>query len=144
MLYTGKDFYVIDFEGEPGRSLSERRAKGSPLRDVAGMLRSFHYAATFSLADSIENGLIRREDRSLLQSWARFWQLLTSAEYLNSYLEVVGESHLLPSSQEDTEFLLNIYTLEKAVFELGFELQNRPERAWIPLQSIVQMMETPN
>ena len=144
VLYTGKDFYVIDFEGEPGRSLSERRAKGSPLRDVAGMLRSFHYAATFSLADSIENGLIRREDRSLLQSWARFWQLLTSAEYLNSYLEVVGESHLLPSSQEDTEFLLNIYTLEKAVFELGFELQNRPELAWIPLQSIVQMMETPN
>ena len=143
VLYTGKDFYVIDFEGGPGRSLSERRAKGSPLRDVAGMLRSFHYAATFSLNDSIENGLIREEDRESLQSWARFWQTLTSAEYLNSYLEVIGESNLLPPSRQDTEFLLNIYTLEKAIFELGFELQNRPELAWIPLQGIIQTLETP-
>lgn len=144
VLYTGKDFYVIDFEGEPGRSLSERRAKGSPLRDVAGMLRSFHYAATFSLHDSIENGLIREEDRESLQSWARFWQTLTSAEYLSSYLEVIGDSHLLPPSREDTEFLLNIYTLEKAIFELGFELQNRSELVWIPLQGIIQALETPN
>lgn len=143
VLYTGKDFYVIDFEGEPGRSLSERRAKGSPLRDVAGMLRSFHYAATFSLHYSIQNGLIREEDRESLQSWARFWQRLTSAEYLNSYLEVIGDSHLLPASRADTEFLLNIYTLEKAIFELGFELQNRSELVWIPLQGILQELETP-
>src|SRR3989475_5090040 len=87
VLYTGNDFVIIDFEGEPTRPLSVRRLKRSPLRDVAGMLRSFHYASYAALLGQTPG--VRPEDFATLEPWARFWYLAVSAAFLNGYLAVV-------------------------------------------------------
>ncbi|HEY8475470.1 MAG TPA: maltose alpha-D-glucosyltransferase [Chloroflexota bacterium] len=142
VLYTGKDFVVIDFEGEPARSLSERRIKRSPLRDVAGMLRSFHYAASVALMGPTSGGVVRPEDQSALEPWARFWYVWVSAAYLRAYLDVARDATFLPHAREELIVLLDAYLLEKAIYELGYELNNRPSWARIPLQGILQLMET--
>lgn len=138
VLYTGKDFIIIDFEGEPARSLSERRLKRSPLRDVAGMLRSFHYAAHHAVLTQA----MRPEDLPALQKWATFWQLWVSAVYLKSYLELAGPAGFLPKGEGELQILLDAFCLEKAVYELAYELNNRPDWVGIPLQGILQLLET--
>ena len=136
VLVTGNDFMIIDFEGEPARSLSERRAKRSPLQDVAGMLRSFHYAAyTPLLAQRSLDG-----QRQSLESWARYWQRWVSAAFVESYLTRSGVAHYLPSSRSETELLLDAYMLDKAIYELGYELNNRPSWVAIPLQGIADFL----
>jgi len=141
VLYTGKDFVIIDFEGEPARSLSERRIKRSPLRDVAGMIRSFHYAAHSALLDQASLGL-KSEDLSALQHWAQFWYVWVSSCFLMSYLNGVKPAQLLPDDQEQRRILLDTYLLEKAVYEIGYELNNRPDWLQVPLQGILQMIKT--
>jgi maltose alpha-D-glucosyltransferase/alpha-amylase len=141
LLYTGKDFVIIDFEGEPGRPLSERRLKRSPLRDVAGMLRSFHYAAYTALHNETTIGLISPERLPLMEAWATFWQTWVSVSFLKSYLGVMGEHRVLPSTQDETQLLLNIFLLEKAVYELGYELNNRPGWVQIPLRGILRLLD---
>ncbi|HLH73542.1 MAG TPA: maltose alpha-D-glucosyltransferase, partial [Chloroflexota bacterium] len=86
VLYTGKDFMIIDFEGEPARPISERRIKRSPMIDVAGMLRSFHYAASTGLLSAAEMGALRPEDLGTIEPWVRFWQVWVSAAFLKHYL----------------------------------------------------------
>jgi len=140
VLYTGKDFVIIDFEGEPARPLSERRLKRSPLRDVAGMLRSFDYAVHNGLRVQHATGLIRREDLQLLEPWARTWTTWVSVAFLQSYLRAAGQGEFLPDKQEDFELLLRILVLEKAIYELGYELNNRPEWVPIPLRGIRQLI----
>ncbi len=142
VLYTGKDFVIIDFEGEPARPLTERRIKRSPLRDVAGMLRSFHYAAHTALANQVEAGVIRAEDRLGLEPWARLWNLWISSAFLRAYLRTAGEAAYLPRGREEFETLLHAYHLEKAIYELGYELNNRPTWVWLPLLGIQQLLET--
>ena len=139
VLYTGKDFIIIDFEGEPARPLSVRRLKESPLRDVAGMLRSFHYAAYSSLVGQVAG--VRPEDSAVLEPWARFWQLWVSATFLNAYLSVTKDAHFLPQDQDDLFVLLDAYILQKAIYELGYELNNRPDWVGIPLDGIRQILE---
>jgi len=133
VLYTGEDFMIIDFEGEPARPLSERRLKRSPLQDVAGMLRSFHYAAYAAYFAQALDGQ--------LELWARFWHLWVSVAYLKSYLEVVGDAAFLPRSPDELKLLLDSYLIEKAVYELGYELNNRPDWVKIPLQGILQTVQ---
>jgi maltose alpha-D-glucosyltransferase/alpha-amylase len=132
VLFTGKDFLIIDFEGEPARSYSERRLKRSPLRDVAGMIRSFHYAS-YSV-------LIQKEgaDPNIrnAEEWAEEWYRYISAIYLNSYLENVKGQPFIPADENDLHLLLEIFLLEKAVYELGYELNNRPDWVVIPIRSI--------
>jgi maltose alpha-D-glucosyltransferase/alpha-amylase len=140
VLYTGKDFVLIDFEGEPARPLSERRLKRSPLRDVAGMLRSFHYAVCAALRDHEARGLLRPEQATVLGPWASFWQQWVAATFLRGYLEVAGEASFVPTAREELQVLLDAHLLEKAVYELGYELNNRPEWVGIPLQGILQVM----
>jgi maltose alpha-D-glucosyltransferase/alpha-amylase len=140
VLYTGKDFVIIDFEGEPARPISERRIKRSPLRDVAGMLRSFHYAAYVALTRLEEGGLIRSEELAFLEAWARFWHVWVGTFFLNAYLEVALEGGFLPETREDLKVLLDIYLLEKAIYEVGYELNNRPPWTKIPLQGIEQVL----
>lgn len=137
VLYTGKDFVITDFEGEPARAISERRLKRSPLRDVAGMLRSFNYAALFAL----RTGSFRPEDVTNLEPWARFWNLWVSVGFLKSYFEIAANRGLLPKSKEELKTLLDIHMLEKAVYELNYELNNRPDRVNVPIQGILEIVQ---
>ncbi|NJP05432.1 MAG: maltose alpha-D-glucosyltransferase [Chloroflexaceae bacterium] len=141
ILYTGNDFMIIDFEGEPAKSLSERRRKRSPLTDVAGMLRSFHYAAHTALFHEIEAGLVHPENVPPLQRWAQFWYIWVSTTFLKSYLDTTHQAVFLPRSQEEMQALLQAYLLDKAVYELGYELNNRPHWVRIPLWGIAQLLE---
>jgi maltose alpha-D-glucosyltransferase/alpha-amylase len=140
VLYTGKDFVIIDFEGEPARPLSERRLKRSPLRDVAGMLRSFHYAVCAALRDQDLRGLLDPEGAAKLAPWTSFWLQWVSATFLRGYLEVAGEASFVPTAREELQVLLDAHLLEKAVYELGYELNNRPDWVGIPLQGILQVL----
>ncbi|GAB4347730.1 MAG: maltose alpha-D-glucosyltransferase [Candidatus Abyssubacteria bacterium] len=142
VLYTGKDFVIIDFEGEPARPISERRIKRSPLRDVAGMLRSFHYAAYSAFFKQQQSGIVREDDFEYLEKMAGLWSLWVGAVFLTAYLEVAGPGGFLPTTTDELELLLNVYLLEKAVYELGYELNNRPDWIRIPLQGIAQLLQT--
>jgi maltose alpha-D-glucosyltransferase/alpha-amylase len=137
VLFTGKDFIIIDFEGEPARPLSERRIKRSPLRDVAGMVRSFHYAAYFAL---LREARIRPEDIPVLEPWADLWYRYASAIFFKSYLDPVKDAPFIPKENEELKTMLKVFLLEKAVYELGYELNNRPEWVIIPLRGIKDIM----
>jgi maltose alpha-D-glucosyltransferase/alpha-amylase len=140
VLYTGKDFVIIDFEGEPARPVSERLIKRSPLRDVAGMLRSFHYAACTGLQVCESRGWVQPENRAALASWADYWFKWMGAIFLKEYLSVVGENALLPPNADEVQVLLESYLLEKAIYELGYELNNRPDWVRIPISGILHVM----
>ena len=137
VLYTGKDFVVLDFEGEPARPLSERRLKRSPLKDIAGMLRSFSYAASFALrSDSF-----RPEDRPALEKWGRYWQIWVSVAFVKSYLASAAQAGFLPKSRDEMKLLLDLFVLDKAIYELAYELNNRPDWVDVPLQGIREIMQ---
>ena len=140
VLYTGKDFVIIDFGGERSRPLSERRMKRSPLRDVAGMLQSFSYAVTLALRNEVESGTIRPENLAEMQQWANVWHRWVSLTFVNSYLSTAADANFLPKSAPELEVLLNAYILEKAVSELAYELNYRLDWAEIPLQRILQLL----
>jgi len=144
VLYTGKDFIIIDFEGEPARPMSERRMKRSPLRDVAGMLQSFNYAVNQALRNEVDTGMIRPESLPTMEQWAQFWYGWVASAFLNSYLLTTTDATFLPKSSQELQVLLDAYLLEKAVYELGYELNNRPDWAEIPLQRILQLLEFQN
>jgi trehalose synthase-fused probable maltokinase len=138
VLFTGRDFVFIDFEGEPSRPLAERRLKGSALRDVAGMLRSFHYAAfaSFLLAGGAPSG----GPAATVASWAGLWQDTVSASFLRGYVEATRGNALLP---RDPGPLLELFLLEKAVYELGYELNNRPDWLAIPVDALERIALVP-
>jgi len=141
VLYTGKDFVILDFEGEPARPLGERRLKRSALRDVAGMLRSFHYAAHASLFSLAESGILQPSDRPRLEPWARFWTHWVSVAFLKAYRATAESTPgVIPSDAEALHTLLDAYLLEKATYELTYELNNRPDWVQIPLQGIVDLL----
>ncbi len=141
LLYTGKDFVVIDFEGEPARPLSERRIKRSPLRDVAGMIRSFHYAAHTAHAVTAAAAVRRPEETAALDGWATFWYRWVASAFLRSYLATAGDAPFLPRTREELDVLLHIYVLEKAVYEVGYELNNRPDWVWLPLRGVLEELD---
>jgi maltose alpha-D-glucosyltransferase / alpha-amylase len=138
VLYTGRDFVIIDFEGEPARPLSERRIKRSPLRDVAGMLRSFHYASYAALYGQVSG--IRPEDFPALEPWARYWYTWVSVAFLKAYLAAAKEKLFLPADPAELQVLLDAYLLEKGTYELGYELNNRPDWIKVPLQGLLQLL----
>jgi maltose alpha-D-glucosyltransferase/alpha-amylase len=140
VLYTGKDFMIIDFEGEPGRPMSERRLKRSPLRDVSGMIRSFQYAAYAALFGRIAGVTQRPEMLPVLAEWAAQWNAWTTAVYLKGYFATAGKAVFLPAAPEDLRTLLDIYTLEKALYEVAYELNNRPDWVRVPLNGILKLM----
>jgi len=140
VLYTGKDFVIIDFEGEPARPLSERRIKRCALRDVAGMLRSFHYAAYSALLNQETSGTVRPGGISALEPWARLWYLWVSAAFLKAYLARAAQVPFLPQEREELQVMLDAFVLEKAIYELGYELNNRPDWVRIPLQGILDLV----
>jgi maltose alpha-D-glucosyltransferase / alpha-amylase len=131
---------IIDFEGEPVRPISERRIKRSPLRDVAGMLRSFQYAAYSSYFSRIGGMAVSEEEAARLRQWADFWSFWVSAAYLGSYIEHAARAPFMPVSRDHLEILLEVYLLEKAVYEVGYEMNNRPTWLGIPLSGIMRQV----
>jgi maltose alpha-D-glucosyltransferase/alpha-amylase len=137
------DFVLLDFEGEPARPLSQRRHKQSPLKDVAGMLRSFSYAAFAALREY--QGRLDRAvgttEHARLETWAKAWERCASAEFLRGYRETVGDNtRLLPEANE-AQTLLEAFLLEKALYELLYELNNRPAWILIPIAGILSLCE---
>ncbi|QJD94424.1 maltose alpha-D-glucosyltransferase [Mucilaginibacter robiniae] len=133
VLFTGKDFLILDFEGEPARSYSERRLKYSPLRDVAGMIRSFHYAAYGSL---FLDNQIREEDINKLIPYVEQWYHYMAGFFMQSYLDKAKGQAFVPKDVEDLDILLQTFLLQKAVYELNYELNNRPTWVMVPLRGI--------
>jgi maltose alpha-D-glucosyltransferase/alpha-amylase len=136
VLWTGNDFVIIDFEGEPGRPLSQRRFRRNPLRDVAGMVRSLRYAS----AAELRSGRHRPEDAVRLEAWARAWSGWVSAAFLAGYLERAQGSRLVPTNGADLAMVLEFFLLEKCVYEIGYELNNRPDWLEIPLRGLLELL----
>jgi maltose alpha-D-glucosyltransferase/alpha-amylase len=137
VLFTGKDFVIIDFEGEPERPVSERYIKASPLRDVAGMLRSFHYAAHAALRGQAQP-IITQHANIPIERWATYWSTWTSSTFLRGYLAAAADGGFLPKEESQLHVLLRAYLLEKALYELRYELNNRPDWVNIPLEGLQQ------
>ncbi|HSL24305.1 MAG TPA: maltose alpha-D-glucosyltransferase [Vicinamibacterales bacterium] len=137
VLWAENDYYIIDFEGEPARPLGERREKQLALKDIAGMLRSFGYAAYAGLFTFSST---RPDDFARLEPWARAWQLWTSAAFLRTYFDVAGGAEFIPASPADTDRLLDAFVLDKALYEMRYELNNRPEWVRIPLGNILHLL----
>jgi maltose alpha-D-glucosyltransferase/alpha-amylase len=135
------DFVFLDFEGEPARSLAERRRKQSPLKDVAGMLRSFSYAAHFALRhlrdEEAESTREAASDR--LIAWARFWENAASTRFLQAYRQTIAANPALLPEPQSSQALLDVYLLEKALYELLYELNNRPTWLRIPIFGILSL-----
>ncbi len=138
VLWSSGDFMIIDFEGEPLKPIKQRRTKHLPIKDVVGMLRSYSYAAFAGLL-KVTEGQSPKFDQ--LVHWSHAWELVNSAAFLQSYLEVALPTGLLPQKQEDLGLVLECYTLDKALYELQYELNNRPDWVGIPLRAIIRMIE---
>jgi maltose alpha-D-glucosyltransferase / alpha-amylase len=138
LLYTGKDFVILDFEGEPARPLSERKLKRSALRDVAGMMRSFQYAAYSALWQPA----MRKEDVPFLERWADLWYRHMGSVFLQSYLKTTGSAVFIPQNSEDLQIMIEAYLLDKAVYEIGYELNNRPSWVVIPVRGIKHILKS--
>jgi maltose alpha-D-glucosyltransferase/alpha-amylase len=134
LLRTESDFVILDFEGEPARTLDERRTKQSPLKDVAGMLRSFSYAAFTGLT---RYGMERPEEFNCLEAWAHLWENAVASEFLMAYRQPLAGSSILPDT--GFEALLEAFVLDKALYELIYELNNRPLWVKVPLHGILSL-----
>jgi maltose alpha-D-glucosyltransferase/alpha-amylase len=140
VLVAQNDFYFVDFEGEPSRSLDERRAKQMPLRDVAGMLRSVDYAA----ASAQKLASIRPESRVLIASWAEDWRLRAKDAYMHGYQAAIGDCPSYPSSPAAVQGFLQLFLLEKAVYEINYEAANRPSWVRIPIDGVLELIGQPS
>jgi maltose alpha-D-glucosyltransferase/alpha-amylase len=136
VLWTGKDWVIANLEGDPSRSFSQRRLKRSPLRDVASMVRSFHYAALCALGSRA----VRPEDQATLGPWARFWHLWVSTAFLKAYLTAARGS-FLPADRGELGTLLDFYLLKRAVNELNFEMTHHTEQVRVPLLGLLHLLE---
>ncbi len=135
VLNTGKGFVIVDFEGEPRRLLGERSLKRSPLVDLAGMLRSFDYAWCCELARQPE------EDQPTLGGWSERWRTEVCASFLHGYFEVTGGSKLVPKDQTELRTLLNVFLLDKALYEVSYELAYRPQMLSVPLGAALELID---
>ena len=141
VLYTGKDFVIIDFEGEPARSLTERKLKRPCMKDVAGMIRSFHYAANWALREHGRRGVIPPEQFQAQEKWANFWYQWISTIFLDSYLTTAKNAPFLPKDKSQNQILLKVFLIEKGFYELAYELNHRPDWVDIPLKGLTEILE---
>jgi maltose alpha-D-glucosyltransferase/alpha-amylase len=137
VLVVQNDVYIIDFEGEPLRSLDERRQKSSPLRDVAGMLRSFHYAAETALREMSE---LRPAAHETLRGSADYWRRAVVENFLGGYLVTMSGCPSVPADERARQDLLDFFTLDKALYEVTYELANRPGWVAIPLAGVLDLV----
>jgi maltose alpha-D-glucosyltransferase/alpha-amylase len=137
VLWSEGDFYILDFEGEPARPIAERRQKQSPLKDVAGMVRSYSYAAYAGLYAYTAS---RPSEFERLEPWARLWQTWASAAFLRAYFLTTGDALFVPTEATQREELLRLWMLDKALYELNYELNNRPDWVRIPLRGVLGLL----
>jgi maltose alpha-D-glucosyltransferase/alpha-amylase len=142
VLWTGRDVVIIDFEGEPARPLSERRRKRSALVDVAGMIRSFHYAAYGALLSATGAGPARPGDPAALEPWLAFWYVHVAASFLRGYRDGADDGVFVPRTDDEIARLLDAFLLEKAIYEVGYEMNNRPDWVSIPLRGIAELLSS--
>jgi maltose alpha-D-glucosyltransferase/alpha-amylase len=142
VLSTGRDFLFIDFEGEPVLPIGQRRLKRSPMRDIAGMLRSFDYAARTSIPDAAARGQVRSEERAheLLEAHADEWVTWVGAAYLRGYFDVTAGSNLLPNDAHARRVQLDAHLVEKAMYEVRYELDHRPDWIGLPIAGLRRML----
>ncbi len=143
ILWTGDDVVFIDFEGEPARTMGDRKTKRSPLIDVAGMLRSFDYAVEKAVTGQLQGSALRPADEKTLRPWARRWLTAASATFLRAYVGQAGTTGLLPADLQQLSSLLRIYILEKALYEVGYEANHRPDWIEVPLRGVLALLEEP-
>src|SRR5262249_27402877 len=143
VLRTGNDFLITDFEGEPARSLTERRLKRSPLRDVAGMVRSFDYAAHAALESLGARGVAARPGPARCGGGTVLWSCGVGPGSPRAYRHDAEGSGLLPDTREERKMALSVLLLEKCVYELGYELGSRPAWVGIPLRGILGLLDQP-
>jgi maltose alpha-D-glucosyltransferase / alpha-amylase len=136
-LLGPRGWLILDFEGEPLRSLAERRSFQSPLRDVAGMLRSFSYAAYAALLERAE---VDSDRWNQLEPWAAAFEELARNYFLQAYLRTSHEGDLLPHDREELGVLLDFFEIDKALYEIGYELGHRPDWVHIPARGIVDVI----
>ena len=141
VLHAGRDFVIIDFEGEPSRSPTERRIKRSAAVDVAGMVRSFQYATAAGLRAMEERGMVRPEQRDDLARRGRVWEHWVTWQFLRGYLDEAGDASFVPDDPDDLQTLLVAYTLDKALYEVRYELSHRPTWADIPLRGVQELLD---
>ena len=139
VLWAEGDFYILDFEGEPARPIAQRRQKQSPLKDVAGMLRSFSYAAYAGL---FAHAATRPGQFNQLEAWARVWLTWSSAAFLKGYFTAVGAALFIPAEPSQRDDLLQLFIVDKALYELNYELNNRPDWLRIPIRGILDTFGT--
>ena len=138
VLWSEGDFYLLDFEGEPARPIEQRRLKQSPLKDVAGMVRSFGYAAYAGL---FAQSTSRPGEFERLEPWARIWQTWTTAAFLRGYFDATAGALFVPADASQRDGLLRLFVLDKALYELNYELNNRPDWVRIPLRGIFEVLD---
>jgi maltose alpha-D-glucosyltransferase/alpha-amylase len=143
VLHTGKDFMIVDFEGHPTLPVSERRIKRLVLRDITGMLCSFHYAADMALTRQIHPGRLAPDERRTLAVWADCWRLWVSVAFLKGCLDTLGRSPLLPRTDAELQALLEVYLLHRLVDELGNHLAAETSLVRPACEGILQLLQRP-
>jgi len=140
VLWTGKDFVIIDFEGEPARPLSARRLKRPALVDVAGMIRSFHYASKVVGAHT-NRDLTLAGERADIDPLLTSWYRAIAGAFLRAYLDAAGDAPFLPADRDQLAALLDFLVMEKAIYEIGYEANNRPDWIDVPAQGLLDLLE---
>jgi maltose alpha-D-glucosyltransferase / alpha-amylase len=138
VLAVQNDFSIVDFEGEPLRAIAERRQKNSPLRDVAGMLRSYAYAAAAAVRQMAD---IQPSALPVLQERAEEWRRQVTEAFMARYRGAMGGARSMPEDPAHVDALLDFFTLEKALYEIDYELAQRPVWAAIPLAGVLAFVE---
>ncbi len=133
VLWTGSDFMIIDFEGEPARPLADRRMKTFAMRDVAGMVRSFSYAGYAAIPKE-------QAGSTQFEAWADYWGAVVSAEYLKAYFATADGAPFVGRDRDEQRLLFDAFVLQKALYEVAYELNNRPDWVRIPLRGILNLM----
>ncbi len=140
VLWTGKDYVFLGFEGDAAVPISERVLKQSPLRDVASMVRAFHYAAWAGLYQHVERGNVQLP---LFEKWAQFWSEGVSAVFLKAYFQRLGKSGLLPDGETELNSMLQAYLLNQMFGEIDRQLHTRPDNLNVPLEDILRLLGQP-
>jgi maltose alpha-D-glucosyltransferase/alpha-amylase len=140
ILWTGRDVVFIDFEGEPTRPMTERLIKRCPLVDLAGVLRSFDYAGRSAVITAAERGVVTDTDIGTLDAWCREWVATMQSRALDEYLAELAPAGLIPPDRADVNLLLDLFVLEKALYEIRYELANRPHWVGWPLAAVAETL----